>query len=233
MLSSLYAVLFSTTLLLSPLAHADTSNENDVDVALVLAVDVSQSIQPEEYSLEKNGIASAFANDEIVQAIQNGSLGRIAVAVVHFASPNETEVVVPFRVLKDKESAFAFAQEILTVKRSGDGNTSISAGITLAAETIVYSPYRATRRVIDVSGDGANNEDQITYDGGTNMKTAQELCARSHIIVNGLPIMGEEANIVDYYQDFVIMGKGSFVVEAKDTRDFARAIRHKLVLEIG
>ena len=229
------APLLVLMLALATFAHADVvAADKDVDVALVLAVDVSGSVQPDEFDLERNGIATAFSSPEIIEAIEHGALGRIAVSVVFFASPEETGAVVPWIVVSDAQSAEHFAWAVAAAQRSGNGNTSISSGMTLAAKMIANSPYRATRRIIDVSGDGANNADLLDSDhGNVDMMSAHALCTSLHITVNGLAIVNEEPNIADYYRQYVTTGKGAFLIVASGVLDFARAIRKKLVQEIA
>jgi len=227
-------LLLLLMLALASFAHADAgTRDKDVDVALVLVVDVSGSVQSDEFDLERNGIATAFSSPEIIAAVEGGALGRIAVSVVFFASPEETGTVVPWTVISDEASAEHFAWAMSAAQRSGNGSTSISSGMTLAAKMIANSPYRATRRVIDVSGDGANNLDLGGTDNGSiDMTSAHALCASQHITVNGLAIVNQEPDIADYYRHNVISGTGAFLIVAKGVADFARAIRRKLVQEI-
>jgi hypothetical protein len=210
-------------------ARADPILLLDVDVELVLCVDSSESIDSDEFTLQRQGIALAFQSEEIVNAIQRGALGRIAVSLVDFA--DDASVRVSFVVISDTKSAERFAAMVLASEREKNGNTSISAGIWASVMDVNAAPYRATRRVIDVSGDGANNRDNPEL--GINMTTAGALARKNHVVVNGLPIESDEPGVVQFYQESVLTGRGAFMVVAKGVADFGRAIRRKLILEVS
>jgi len=210
-------------------ARADPIPLLDVDVELVLCVDSSESIDSDEFALQRQGIAFAFQSEEIVNAIQRGALGRIAVSLVDFA--DDASVRVPFVVISDAKSADRFAAMVLASERKKNGNTSISAGIWTSVMDLNAAPYRATRRVIDVSGDGANNRDNPELD--INMTTAGELARTNHVVVNGLPIESDELGVAQFYQESVLTGHGAFMVVANGVADFGRAIRRKLILEVS
>ena len=146
-----------TTLLLLPLLIATPAMADDVDVALVLVTDVSRSIDDSEFALEKNGYASAFTSQKVLEAIQGGPTGKIAVAYVEFASSFEVRTVLDWTVIRDKASAQAFADRLTAAPRSFWGRTAISAGVDQAVQLLAESGMTAARRVIDVCGDGTNN----------------------------------------------------------------------------
>lgn len=202
----------------------------DVDLALVLQVDVSGSIDYEEAMLQRKGIADALASKQVVQAIQAGSLRRIGIAVVFFASREFGVMDVPigWTVVSDEKSATALAQQILTLPRQSGRGTSIAEGLLLSAQMLDTMPLRAPRMVIDVSGDGPNNI------GDPMLEARNRVLARG-MVINGLPIVDGSAavDLERYFQGCVIGGPGSFVIPASDFVDFARAIRRKLVLEIS
>jgi hypothetical protein len=204
-----------------------------VDVKLVLAVDVSPSIDDREFATEREGTAAAFADPQVVQAIQNGSLGRIAVALVHFSSQQFNRVIVNWMVIKDRASAQAFATAVRNSPRTPGRRTSISSALELSSLLLEASEkdISATRRVIDVTGDGPNN-------AGDSMTMAHDKTIAQGIVVNGLPVMDDMANgyfegLDKYYAGCVTGGRGSFVVVVKSYRDYAAAMRHKLILEIS
>lgn len=201
----------------------------DVDLQLVLCVDSSQSIDPSEYVLQHEGIALAFASPQIIDAIKGGALGRIVVSLVEFS--DGARVRIPPVVVSDAASARKFAETVIGLEREVNGQTGISLGISMSIGVITGSPYRATRRVIDVSGDGSNNADEFSVP--INMTTVRELALRNKITVNGLPIEGEEADIIEFYRQWVLTGRDAFLIPAKDVTDFAQAIRRKLILEIS
>jgi hypothetical protein len=207
--------------------------QQQVDVKLVLAVDVSPSIDAEEYSVEREGTAAAFSDPQVIQAIQNGSLGRIAVALVHFSSQQFNRVIVNWTIIRDKTSALAFAAAVRNTPRTPGRRTSISSALELSSLLLEASEkdITATRRVIDVTGDGPNNF-------GDSMTETHDKTIAQGIIVNGLPVMDDMANgyfadLDKYYAGCVTGGRGAFVVVVKSYRDYAAAMRRKLILEIS
>ena len=204
-----------------------------VDVKLVLAFDVSRSMDNDEFGVEREGTAAAFSDPTVIQAIQNGSLGRIAVALVHFSTDQFNRVVVNWSVIKDRPSALAFAAAIRNGPRTPGRRTSISSAVELGSLLLEASErdFTATRRVIDISGDGPNNF-------GTPMTEAHDKAMAQGIVINGLPVMDDMANgyfpdLDKYYAGCVTGGRGAFVVVVKSYRDYAAAMRRKLILEIS
>jgi len=207
--------------------------KQQVDVKLVLAVDVSPSIDSREYEVERDGTAAAFSDPDVIKAIQNGSIGRIAVSVIHFSSEQFNRVVVDWTIIRDRASALSFAQAIRSVPRTPGRRTSISSALQLGSLLLEASErdITATRRVIDVTGDGPNNF-------GEPMSPVHDKTIAQGIIVNGLPVMDDQANgyfegLDKYYAGCVTGGRGAFVVVVKSYRDYASAMRHKLILEIS
>ncbi len=204
-----------------------------VDLKLVLAVDVSGSIDSEEFQLEREGTADAFADPEVLKAIQSGSLGRIAVAMLDFSSPQFDKVVIDWTVVKDKASALAFSEMVRNTPRTPGRRTSVSSALELGSLLLEASEkdILATRRVIDVTGDGPNND-------GNPMTEAHDKTVGQGIVVNGLPVMDEMANgyfpeLDKYYAGCVTGGRGAFVVVVHSYKDYSAAMRHKLILEIS
>jgi hypothetical protein len=204
-----------------------------VDLKLVLAVDVSGSIDSEEFQLEREGTADAFADPEVLKAIQGGSLGKIAVAMLDFSSPQFDKVIIDWTVIKDKASAMAFADNIRNAPRTPGRRTSVSSALELGSLLLESSEKDivATRRVIDVTGDGPNND-------GNSMTEAHDKTIAQGVIVNGLPVMDEMANgyfpeLDKYYAGCVTGGRGAFVVVVHSYKDYSAAMRHKLILEIS
>jgi hypothetical protein len=210
----------------------------DVDVALVLVTDVSRSVDDIEFKLEKDGYASAFTNRKVIEAIQGGPLGKIAVAYVEFASSFEVRTVLDWMVIKDRASAEAFTQQLSAAPRSFWGRTSISAGIDEAAQLLAENGLNATRRVIDVCGDGTNN-------AGREASDARDDALKAGITINGLAIINDHpvswtfahvqppGGLANYYRDNVTGGPGSFVLEVHDFASFGEAMTRKLVEEIA
>jgi hypothetical protein len=169
----------------------------------------------------------------VIRAIENGALGRIAVSMVDFSSPGFGKTVIDWRIIEGRQDAADFARAILAIPRTPGNRTSLSNAIELGAQMIESSDKAiiATRKVIDVAGDGANN------DGNPLAETRQTVMAKG-IAVNGLAIMDENANgyfpgLDRYYQACVAGGRGAFVIAVKSYRDFGAAMRRKLIIEIS
>ncbi|BCX17869.1 MAG: hypothetical protein KatS3mg117_1551 [Geminicoccaceae bacterium] len=205
-----------------------------VDLELVLAVDVSRSMDLDEQELQRQGYVDAITAPEVIQAIRAGAYRRIALTYVEWAGPSYQQVVVPWRLIEDRASAEAFAAELAEAPLNRERWTSISSGLRFAAERFAESPYRGLRRVIDVSGDGANNS-------GPPIEPVRDWVLAQDIVINGLPIMLKEGNpgfggikeLDIYYEDCVIGGPGSFVIPVREREQFAPAIRQKLALEVA
>jgi hypothetical protein len=207
----------------------------DVDLELVLAVDVSRSMDIEELGLQRDGYVAAFRHPEVVAAIQSGAMGRIAVTFVEWAGPGFQIVLVPWTVIANGADAGAFADKLDQAAVLRETGTSISAGLFFAAGQFDGSPARGVRRVVDVSGDGPNNM-------GLPVAPSRDEVISDGITINGLPIMLKPIyvfggynipNLDVYYEDCVIGGPGAFVVTVRRKEDFEEAIRRKLVLEIA
>jgi len=206
-----------------------------VDLELVIAVDASYSIDEEEARLQREGVAAAFLAHDVVQAIRSGLRGRIAVAYVDYASTPYNEVVVDWTVIHDQASAAAFARAILA-RPSGTGrHTSISSALEMGARMIAENAFDGARRTIDISGDGPNNFER-------RVDIVRDEVVAHGITINGLPIMNKRdagnsryylADLNKYFEGCVIGGRGAFVEVAHDFKDFARAMKKKLVLEIA
>jgi hypothetical protein len=205
----------------------------NVDLKLVLATDVSGSINNEELRLEREGTAAAFLDPEVIKAIRSGALGRIAVSMLDFSSQGFGKTVIEWRIIHDEASATAFAKAIIDTPRTFGRRTSVSNALELGAALIESSDndIRATRKAIDVAGDGANND-------GNPMQEVHDRVIAQGIVINGLPVMDENANgyypnLDRYYQACVVGGRGAFVIVVRSFKDFLPAMRRKLVLEIS
>ena len=223
----------SITALLALCSSAPAAQQQQVDLKLVLAVDVSGSIDSEEFQTEREGTAAAFADPEVLKAVQSGSLGRIAVTMLDFSSPQFDKVVIDWTIIKDRASALAFANTIRDTPRTPGRRTSVSSALELGSLLLEASEkdIQATRKVIDVTGDGPNND-------GNAMTDVHDKVIAQGIVVNGLPVMDDMANgyypdLDKYYAGCVTGGRGAFVVVVKSYKDYAAAMRHKLILEIS
>ena len=218
-----------------PLSLADKSgNAVPVDVELVIAVDVSYSMDPDEQKLQREGYIRALTSREFLNALREGAQGKIAVTYFEWAGQYDQKIVMPWRLIDGPEAADAVAAEIANAPYRRASRTSISGGLIFASKLFESSGYRGTRRVIDVSGDGTNNAGELI------VPTRDNVLAQG-ITINGLPIMLKRPNpgsldienLDFYYEDCVIGGPGAFVVPIHNTDQFIDATRTKLILEIA
>jgi len=213
---------------------ADKESTPSVDVELVLAVDVSYSMDMDELAIQREGYAQAIVSKEFLQALKTGPHGKISVTYFEWAASTDQKIIIPWRVIEGPESADAVANEIMKTPIRRASRTSISGAINFAMPLFDENPYRGLRRVIDISGDGPNNN-------GGPVVAARDAALEKGVVINGLPIMVKEPsystmdidNLDLYYEDCVIGGPGSFVVTIKDREKFKEAIRTKLLLEVA
>jgi hypothetical protein len=198
-----------------------------VDLALVLAVDASGSVDQHRFELQKQGYAAAFRDPRVLNAIRSGLNQSIAATMFQWTGPRLQRHVVAWTLIKDEASANAFADAIQAAPRQlFGGGTSISGAIDYGRLLLLQNPFAPTRRVIDVSGDGSNNS-------GRAVTSARDEAARGGTTVNGLPILSVEPDLDGYYRDYVIGGPGAFMVPAESYDTFAQAILKKLITEIA
>ena len=205
-----------------------------VDLELVLAVDVSGSMDRQEQAVQRQGYVEAFMHPEVVDAIRSGPYGRIAVTYVEWAGPPSQSSVLPWTLVEDAATASDFAAGLAEAPFGRYRGTSISAALTFAAALFDDNGYDGLRRVIDVSGDGANN-------AGAPMAPVRDAVVAAGIVINGLPIvLGPSLqravgapDLAAYYRDCVIGGPGSFVIPVTEAEQLFETIRRKLVLEIA
>jgi hypothetical protein len=216
-------------------APADAKQGKDVDLELVLAVDVSGSIDEEEARLQREGFAAAITNSHIMRAIRSGPLGRVAVMYVEWSGLDRHRIVVDWTVIENESDARDFAGDIADAAPFRGQWTSISSLIDQSMKYLDENEFNGARRVIDISGDGENNN-------GDPVLGARDRAVAAGITINGLPIINgrtgpngmEPSPDLDlYYRDCVIGGPGAFLVVARGFSDFARAIRRKLFLELS
>jgi len=198
-----------------------------VDLALVLAVDASGSVNQTRFDLQKHGYAQAFRSREVIEAIGAGADHAIAVAMVQWTGPSLHVQVVDWTRVSDTASAQALADAIDASRRNlYGGGTSLSGAIDTGAAVLAASPFHATRRIIDISGDGSNNAGRLA-------ETARDEAVKQGIVINGLPITWIEPGLDAYYRNSVVGGPGAFVISIDSYDNFADAILHKLVTEIS
>ena len=206
---------------------ASAQSPQSVDLALVLAVDASGSVDRVRFELQKQGYVAAFRHPRVIGAIESGPTQSIAVIMMQWTGPALQVTAVPWTRISDAASANAFADRIAAAPRAlFGGGTSISGAIDTAIALLFDNPYRAARRVIDISGDGSNNR-------GRSVSAARDDAVAKNVGINGLPILALEPDLDTYYRENVIGGPGAFVIAAKDFETFGEAILKKLIAEIA
>jgi hypothetical protein len=198
-----------------------------VDLQLVLAVDASGSVSEQRFELQKQGYVAAFRSPQLLRAIGSGTTRTIAVTMTQWTGPALQIQVVPWMLIKDEASMHAFADAIDKAPRQlFGGGTSISGAIDHAMTLFPRTDLRGARRVIDVSGDGANNR-------GRPANAARDDAVSAGTTINGLPILALEPYLDRYYWESVVGGPGAFVLAAESYETFAEAVLKKLVIEIA
>ena len=206
---------------------APPQTQNDVAIALVLAVDASGSVDNRRFELQKRGYAAAFRNPQVMNAIRSLMTQSIAVTMVQWTGPRLHVQVVGWMLIKDEDSADAVAAAIEAAPRQlFGGGTSISGAIDYSRILLAQIPFNPARRVIDISGDGSNNS-------GRSVQQARDEAVHDGVGINGLPIVAIEPNLDRYYFDNVIGGPGAFMIPADSYDTFADAILKKLINEIA
>ncbi len=224
------AVVLALGLSLAAIARA----AEQVDVELVLAVDVSLSMSPAELNIQRDGYAAALTDDRVLRAIADGVHGKIAVTYFEWAGVSSHHIIVPWTVIADKGDAERVAAMLSTSLPNSARRTSIAAALEFGADLFAESGYRGMKRVIDISGDGPNNQ-------GEPVEVARNAVIERGIVINGLPLMTtggfagsyDVAELDRYYADCVVGGPGSFVIPVNDWSQFPEAVRRKLVLELA
>lgn len=219
-------------LAIAPAAARDGPNE--VDVELILAVDISYSMDPEEQALQREGYIQALRSPEVIAAIKKGVNGKIAVTYMEWAGSTSQEVVVDWHVIDDLPAAETFTSKLAAQPIRRLYRTSISGAIDFAVPLFDRNEYRGLKQVIDVSGDGSNNQ-------GRPVTVSRDDAVARGITINGLPLMLNRPNfgypevehLDEYYSDCVIGGPGAFVIPIRDRNQFIDAIRTKILLEIA
>jgi hypothetical protein len=221
------AVRLAAAMLLAIMVRDPASAQPAVDLNLVLAVDVSGSVNAQRFELQKMGYVAAFQNPRVLKAILSGRHRAIGVTMMQWSGPFLQSQVVPWMLLKDEASVKGIAGAIESAQRMMyGGGTSISGAIDAAVTLFPQSPFKSERNVIDVSGDGSNNR-------GRSVTQARDEAVAAGIVINGLPILAFEPFLDQYFNESVIGGPGAFMIPAKSFETFADAILMKLILEIA
>ncbi|MBO0757145.1 MAG: DUF1194 domain-containing protein [Bradyrhizobiaceae bacterium] len=209
-----------------------------VDLLLVLAADVSRSIDPQKFQLQRDGYAAAISDRRVLELIRSGPNHRIAVCFVEWSGVGAQKLVIDWTAIQDEASAQKFTSQVVEAQRSFADRTSISGGIDFALAQFERAPFEARRRIIDVSGDGTNNS-------GRDITAARDDAVAQGVTINGLVILSERplawnadhtnppGGLDNYYRDNVIGGPGAFVMVAQNFESFGQAIVNKLIAEIA
>src|SRR5262245_16878671 len=217
---------------------APTRAAEQVDLLLVMAADVSRSVDSQKFQLQREGYAAALSNPRVLDAIRSGRRGRIGVLFLEWSGLGNQKVLIDWTMIDGPKTAQAFGDRLLELPRSYADRTSISGGIDAAVAQLARAPFDAERRTIDVSGDGTNN-------AGRDVGQARDEALALGININGLVILSETplpwnpehtnppGGLAKYYRDHVIGGPGSFVLEARDFNSFGEAIVKKMIAEIA
>ncbi|MBN9252162.1 MAG: DUF1194 domain-containing protein [Mesorhizobium sp.] len=229
-----HCLLAGATWALASLCGSLSASAEPVDIELVLAVDVSLSMSPMELEIQRHGYAAALVHDSVLQAIADGVHGKIAVTYVEWAGVTSQHVIVPWTIIASRADAEAVAAQLSAHPPNSARRTSISAGLEFGADLFAESGHQGTKRVIDVSGDGPNNQ-------GAPVTVVRDRLVAQGITINGLPLMTnsgpawgyEVSNLDQYYTDCVIGGPGAFMIPVNDWSQFPEAVRRKLVLELA
>src|SRR3954452_23804765 len=209
-----------------------------VDLLLVLASDVSRSVDTRKFELQRQGYAAALSNPRVIDAIKSGPNGRIAICFVEWSGATSQKLVIDWAIVSDMASARKIGDQLLELPRSFADRTSIAAGLEFSLVQLNNAPFEAPRRTIDVSGDGTNNS------GRDIASVRDEVLARG-ITINGLVILSDTplpwnpehtnppGGLDGYYRNNVVGGPGSFVMVAENHDSFGQAIVKKMIAEIA
>lgn len=224
----------SAALAAKPSGNRAWAQPEPVDVLLVLAVDVSRSIDEDEARLQREGYRNAVSDPRVIEVVRRGMIGAIGLAYVEWAGFEYQRLVLPWTRISNQVQADAWASALAEAPRASLSWTSISGGIDFARRTLAEAPFEGTRRVIDVSGDGVNNS-------GRPAEMARDEAVADGIVINGLPIVNDRPTfgrmpaipLDQYFQQNVIGGTGAFMIVAEDFDAFGTAVRRKLIREIA
>ena len=237
LVSLVFAAIFAA-ILAAILVPAAARAAEDVDLLLVLAVDVSRSIDASKFQLQREGYAAAVADPHVLDAIRTGRTGRIGLTFVEWSGVGAQKVVIDWTTIGDADSAKGFGDRLLEAPRSFADRTSISGAIEFAMGQFDKAPYEAARRTIDVSGDGTNN-------AGRDIATLRDEAVAKGITINGLVILSDNpmswnpdhtnppGGLANYYRNNVVGGPSAFVMVAENFNSFGQAIIKKMIAEVA
>jgi hypothetical protein len=231
-------LLLASLVVAAALVPAAAKAADDVDLLLVLAVDVSRSIDAAKFQMQREGYVAAVADPRVIEAIQSGHTGRIGLSLVEWSGVGAQKVVIDWMTISDVASAKGFGDRLLEAPRSFADRTSISGAIEFAMAQLDKAPYRASRHTIDVSGDGTNN-------AGRDVGLARDEAVAKGVTINGLVILSDNpmswnpdhtnppGGLANYYRDNVVGGPNAFVMVAENFNSFGQAIIKKMIAEVA
>jgi uncharacterized protein DUF1194 len=220
------------------LSPAAARAADDVDLLLVLAADVSRSIDDTKFQLQRDGYAAAISDPRVLDTIRSGRNGRIGLTFVEWSGVGAQHAVIDWTAVGDAASAKQFGDQLIESPRSFAGRTSISGGVEFAMARLASAPFNCIRRTIDVSGDGTNND-------GRDVAELRDQAIAKGITINGLVILSENpmpwnpehtnppGGLENYYRNNVVGGPGAFVMVAQNFNSFGRAIIAKMIAEVS
>jgi hypothetical protein len=232
------AIRVALAILVLAITTPPTRANEPVDLLLVLAADVSRSVDHAKFQLQREGYAAAIADKRVLEAISSGRHRRIAVSFIEWSGANAQQVVIDWTMINDENSARKFGDQLLELRRSFAERTSISGGIDFSMTQLERAPFQSARRTIDISGDGTNNS-------GRDVTLARDAAIAKGVTINGLVILSERpmawnpehtnppGGLFNYFRDNVIGGPGAFVIAAENFESFGQAIVKKLIAEIA
>ena len=231
-------ILLAVLLAAAALRPAAAFAEEDVDLLLVLAADVSRSVDAAKFQLQREGYAAAISDPRVLETIRSGGIGRIGLTFLEWSGVGAQHVVIDWTTVGDTATAKDFGDRLLEAPRSFADRTSISGAIEFAMNVLAQAPYRSNRRTIDISGDGTNN-------AGRDVSELRDEAVAKGITINGLVILSENpmawnpdhtnppGGLDNYYRKNVTGGPGAFVMVAKDFNSFGEAIINKMIAEVA
>lgn len=232
------SVVLTAAALVAGMAGSGAVAAEQVDLLLVLAADVSRSIDNPKFQLQRDGYAAAVTDPRVIEAIRSGPRSQIAICFVEWSGVGNQKVVIDWTIVRDAATAQQFAAQVAEAPRSFADRTSISGGIDFAMSQLARAPFASHRKTIDVSGDGTNNS-------GRDVKLARDEALAENVTINGLVILSEQplswnaehthppGGLDAYYRNNVIGGPGAFVAVAENFNSFGQAIISKLIAEIA
>ncbi|HUC51369.1 MAG TPA: DUF1194 domain-containing protein [Xanthobacteraceae bacterium] len=238
MVKAVLALIVVTILVAGACIAVTPARADDVDLLLILAADVSRSIDATKFQLQRDGYAAAISDPRVLETIKSGRLGRIGLTFVEWSGIGAQHVVIDWTAVGDGASAKDFGDRLLEAPRSFADRTSISGAIEFAMDQFAHTPFEAARRIVDISGDGTNN-------AGRDVTSARDEAVAQGVTINGLVILSENpmswnpdhtnppGGLDNYYRNNVIGGPGAFVMVAKDFNSFGQAMIGKLIAEVA